>query len=282
VDVQRGVVRAYDSVDHQADVLVYGSMSRVILGVPVSDSIPGELMAVGANCGLVVFSPGDTGVVVCTFGATSVPPFGPRLGVLDMLLAWTDHFVGDTIHGQYATEISGTGSDAALMDEAHGGWLRLTSGPLHGRYANLFLGNTAYNYDTLDCDEGWVMACRTRVSSTSNIISTIGAVSAGSNEATVSIANSGAGAINWKIRVQKAGAATEVVSDVACDTDWHVHAVRATSGKFEYWLDEVKVATAETNVPIVPLTPRWNCFTWNVSASKYMEMDWAVIVPRLA
>ncbi len=73
MDIQRGVVRAYDSTNHVADVMVYGSMSRVILSVPVSHSIGAELMAVGADCGVIVFSPGDTGVVVCTFTGAADP-----------------------------------------------------------------------------------------------------------------------------------------------------------------------------------------------------------------
>lgn len=73
VEIHRGIVRAYDSTNHQADVMIYGSMSRVVLSVPVSHSIGAELMAVGADCGVIFFAPGDTGVVVCTFTGAPDP-----------------------------------------------------------------------------------------------------------------------------------------------------------------------------------------------------------------
>ena len=63
----RGVVRSYDSTNHKADVLLVGSMSGVVLGVPVAHHIGGELMVAGAACGVLFFDEGADGVVMCTF-----------------------------------------------------------------------------------------------------------------------------------------------------------------------------------------------------------------------
>lgn len=73
VDIHRGIVRAYDSTNHKADVMIYGSMSRVVLGVPVAHSIGAELMAVGVDCGVIFFAPSDSGVVLCTFTGAPDP-----------------------------------------------------------------------------------------------------------------------------------------------------------------------------------------------------------------
>lgn len=63
----RGVVRSYDGTNHRADVLLVGSMSRVLSKVPVAHHIGPELMAEGAACGVLFFAEGGTGLVVCTF-----------------------------------------------------------------------------------------------------------------------------------------------------------------------------------------------------------------------
>lgn len=73
MEIHRGIVRAYDSTNHQADVMIYGSMSRVVLSVPVAHSIGAELMAVGVDCGVIFFAPSDSGVVVCTFTGAPDP-----------------------------------------------------------------------------------------------------------------------------------------------------------------------------------------------------------------
>jgi hypothetical protein len=70
----RGVVRSYDSTNHKADVLLVGSMSRLALGVPVAQHIGPELLVPGAHCGLLFFSGGSEGVVVCTFGEPPPTP----------------------------------------------------------------------------------------------------------------------------------------------------------------------------------------------------------------
>ncbi len=59
---------AYDSTDHEADVLVVGSMQRVLQAVPVSHQVGAELMAEGTAVCVVFFGEGDAGgLVVATF-----------------------------------------------------------------------------------------------------------------------------------------------------------------------------------------------------------------------
>ena len=69
----RGVIRAYDATNHRADVLLVGSMSRVVLGVAVAHQIGPELVVEGAACGVLFFAEGASGVVVCTFEGTPDP-----------------------------------------------------------------------------------------------------------------------------------------------------------------------------------------------------------------
>jgi hypothetical protein len=67
MEFYRGVVRSYDGTNHRADVLLVGSMSRVLLKTPVAQQIGPELMVEGASCGVLFFAEGGTGLVVCTF-----------------------------------------------------------------------------------------------------------------------------------------------------------------------------------------------------------------------
>jgi hypothetical protein len=67
MEFYRGLVRAYDAANHKAAVLLAGSMSRVLLNVPVAHQIGPELMAEGTACGVLFFAEGASGVVVCTF-----------------------------------------------------------------------------------------------------------------------------------------------------------------------------------------------------------------------
>jgi hypothetical protein len=67
MDFYRGVVRSYDETSHRANVLLVGSMSRVLSKVPVAQQIGPELMVEGAACGVLFFAEGGTGLVVCTF-----------------------------------------------------------------------------------------------------------------------------------------------------------------------------------------------------------------------
>ena len=67
MEFHRGLVRAYDPTTHTAAVLLVGSLSRVILGLPVAHHIGPALMVEGAACGVAFFAEGSQGVVLCTF-----------------------------------------------------------------------------------------------------------------------------------------------------------------------------------------------------------------------
>lgn len=100
MEFYRGVVRSYDQTNHTANVLLVGSMSRVVLAVPVSHQIGSELMAEGADCGVLFFAEGAAGVVICTFdgapGAWVTPQeltFSPATPEFVMLSTGTDQAV---------------------------------------------------------------------------------------------------------------------------------------------------------------------------------------------
>ena len=73
MQLHRGVIRAYDATNHRADVLLVGSMSRVVLGLAVAHQIGPELVVEGAACGVLFFAEGASGVVVCTFDGAPGP-----------------------------------------------------------------------------------------------------------------------------------------------------------------------------------------------------------------
>jgi hypothetical protein len=73
VEIYRGVVRSYHQSTHTADVLLVGSMSRLVLALPVSQQIGAELMGEGAACGVVFFAGGGSGLVLCTFDGAPGP-----------------------------------------------------------------------------------------------------------------------------------------------------------------------------------------------------------------
>lgn len=73
MEFYRGIVTAYDSAAHTASVLLVGSMSRVLLSMPVSQQIGPELMAEGTACGVLFFGKGPEGVVICTFDGAPDP-----------------------------------------------------------------------------------------------------------------------------------------------------------------------------------------------------------------
>lgn len=55
--MERGVIRAFDSVNYLADVQIVGSMATLLEDIPVSKSIGESLVVDGAKCGVVFFDP---------------------------------------------------------------------------------------------------------------------------------------------------------------------------------------------------------------------------------
>jgi hypothetical protein len=74
MEFQRGLVRSYDATTHTAAVLLAGSMSRVVLSIPVAHHIAPHLMTEGAACGVAFFAEGSQGVIVCTFDGPATTP----------------------------------------------------------------------------------------------------------------------------------------------------------------------------------------------------------------
>jgi hypothetical protein len=72
MEIRKGIVKDYDSGNHQADVMIIGSMATMVKAVPVAHHVGGELMAAGTLCGVLFFAAGDPGLVLCTWdGAPS-------------------------------------------------------------------------------------------------------------------------------------------------------------------------------------------------------------------
>ncbi|HEM61197.1 MAG TPA: hypothetical protein ENO24_02810 [Chloroflexi bacterium] len=78
MEFYKGVVRSYDETTHTANVLLVGSMSRVLMAMPVSHQIGSELMEEGRDCGVLFFADGATGVVLCTFDGAPGPWVRPE------------------------------------------------------------------------------------------------------------------------------------------------------------------------------------------------------------
>lgn len=67
MEIRRGIVKEYDSANHQADVTIIGSMATMVKAVPVAHHVGGELMVAGTLCGVLFFAAGDPGLVICTW-----------------------------------------------------------------------------------------------------------------------------------------------------------------------------------------------------------------------
>ena len=74
MEFHRGLVRAYDATTHTAAVLLAGSMSRVLLGIPVAHHIPPYQITVGTACGVAFFAEGSKAVLLCLFEGAPPPP----------------------------------------------------------------------------------------------------------------------------------------------------------------------------------------------------------------
>jgi hypothetical protein len=154
MEFQRGLVRSYDPTTHTAAVLLVGSMSRVLLSLPVSHHIGPELMVEGAACGVAFFAEGSQGVVVCTFDGAPAPWITPSLLTFSPCTpeGWSD----GSITNQELTTTATTYSTLSHEIEV----------PTGKTYRVLLIGNvemgcsayTNYNYDiaaTYKGSNGW-------------------------------------------------------------------------------------------------------------------------------
>ncbi len=64
---ERGIIHGYDSTNHLAAVQLFGSMSRIIVDVPVAHHIGEELLTDGAACVVGFVADGSQGVILATF-----------------------------------------------------------------------------------------------------------------------------------------------------------------------------------------------------------------------
>jgi len=287
VDIYRGIVRAYDSANHKADVLLVGSMSRVVLGVPVATNIAAEYVTVGADCGVMLFGEGGSGVGVSGGGA--VPPprldldaWGPTLTVDEMVMGWQDHFFGDSLHSQYKSVTGGAGGVISLRDSHHGGVVRLRAYAGVGARAQLWLGDEAGSYDSLDADSGWLQLAKVRYDDLTSMIGMIGAV-----DSTTGLDRIWAGqqSGSWKILTRKAGVSTSFDTGVdivyqqwyriACD-------VYPTNGgrQVDLWVDGELLGSVDTNVPNVKITPWVYIYNSDAGDGKTMYLDYWGLFPR--
>jgi len=53
-----GQVLAYDAANHEAEVMLVGSMSRILRNVPVAQHIRAHLVVVGATCAVAILGEG--------------------------------------------------------------------------------------------------------------------------------------------------------------------------------------------------------------------------------
>jgi hypothetical protein len=175
---------------------------------------------------------------------------------------WRDDFLGDHfIQGPYTAQADGAGA-IAILGSAHGGWAELANDAVLWNRCRLWLGDEFDGYATLDIDYGWVQISQFYFSSLVSSGVTFGASDTAENNYIRAGYNSAGGA-NWEIiMASPAGVAQHVQSDIAADTDPHVHRLEAyASGGVhyvDYYVDGVLAASADSgtyNIPAGLLTP---------------------------
>lgn len=191
---------------------------------------------------------------------------------------WRDDFLGDLLMDQYEQRLVGALSTLVLQDNAHGGVLRLTAGNVISDYARIMLGDSAYTFNTLDADDGWLMIGRYKLSHTTSILVDMFVTDALVNRIHVS-ADTDHGP-NWYLRTDNnSGVDNWADSGVAIDTLWHVHRLEVTSGRAEHWLDGALINTTTVKIPTVVETGNVRCLA-RAAASRYADLDYWVVEPR--
>lgn len=206
---------------------------------------------------------------------------GVVLSVADLMRGWRDDFLGKALHEQYTITLNN--GSVGLVDDEHGGAVRIRAYAAVGAWARLWLGDAAGGYDTLDADLGWVQIAILNTMYQNDL----GTLIFGASDAAVGEAIE-VGALSgfWKIRCRSGGANSTTSSGIAVDTGYHAHAaeVYPISGghQVDYWLDGVLIASHTTHIPTVAITP-WQYVYTPDATIRYMECDcWAVIPKNLA
>ena len=198
------------------------------------------------------------------------------------LQGWRDDFFGRSIDVKYEQQIVGAGSGIGLLDTAHGGWIQLLAGAGNGRYARLWLGNAAFNYDTLDADHGWVMMVRVVIMS--SVASAILLLGAETTNRVIWMGLDTNTSANWIIRSTDAGGTTNLDTGIAADTGSHWHRLEvfpediAGGRQADYYLDGALIGSKTTNMPTEALTPNLMMFT-REAVAKTVYIDYLGIIP---
>jgi len=198
-------------------------------------------------------------------------------GELALLRGWKDDFLGDAFRDEYDLRTVGAASSVLLQNNAHGGVARLQTDANIGDYARIMLGDSAYNFNTLDADEGWMMIGRYKLSHTTSILVDMFVTDALVNRIHVT-ADTSHGA-NWYLRTDNnSGLDNWADSGIAIDTAWHTHRLRATSGRVEHWMDGTLINYTTTKVPTVVETGNVRCLA-RANAARYMDIDYWTVIP---
>lgn len=211
-----------------------------------------------------------------------VQVLGISLGEMDYLRGWKDDFLGDQLADQYTSATNGVGSFVALLDAVHGGAATLTSGAGVGSYAQLWLGDAADNYDSLNANSGWAMAVYMSLSASTNITAYLGTSNAGINRYILAGADTAVGG-NWYLWCRDGAlpaGLTTVDSTIAIDTDYHWHVIEANStDEVNYYLDGAPIATCTTNIPGTTRTPLVECYS-PADSLRNVELNCWLAIPR--
>lgn len=283
--LSKGVITAYDATNHKADVLLVGSMSRVLLRVPVAYQVAPEQVAEDTPCGVVFFGEGDAGLVICTFDEVPVPPldldaFGPKLDIYDVMRGHQDDFFGRALHPAYQIELNNGVID--LPDGEHGGRVRLRAYTGVTNWAVLWLGDNLGGYDTLRADEGWVMLAEMEHSDSETCTLVFGAMDSTKSQNRIWAGNFSG---TWRLRCTSGGADTTVSSGISVDVGvTQLHALdvypTATGRQADYYLDGALIASVDTNVPTVPMTPSFYTYNGDASDAKEQFCNFVRVIPR--
>jgi hypothetical protein len=198
------------------------------------------------------------------------------------LRGWQDDFFGDQLKDEYTPQATGAGSSVALVDGAHGGWVRLISGPVGGRSGRLWLGDAADGFDTLDADEGWTQIVRMKLNDVSDQTTVFGTGNAGNNRY-IRAGLRTASSANWMVQTND-GVATVTASSVAADTNWHIHRLEVypiTGGgrQVDYFVDGVELLSKTTNVPTDIISP-FVLIVSVIAASEQVDVDSWKVLPK--
>jgi len=200
------------------------------------------------------------------------------------LRGWRDDFLGDSIQEQYTAVSNGVGSGGALQNNAHGGVYKLTAGAGAGRYHYLWLGNAADGYATLDADYGWKMIARMAISHTTTFDGQFGVADSAYNNFVLAGIGTTFLAANWVLITRIGGGAVNVVdTDIAADTDPHVHRLGVcptlAGHQADYLLDGTRIATTTVSVPIAVLTPIVRASA-TAAFARWDDLDYWVVIPQ--